>query len=193
MAKSKDSPPDQQPKIRFGGNWIPAHDLWKKMETVTAVMQKIDRFNRKFPELDSADTRDVVPLVRQRLKEIELQMPRNANFSDLTNAAAELLGSLTLEEAIDALAEQHGTRVDVQQLIRLAGEKPYLQSLAREAHEPRQNKVSPEQMAQLWNDLARPAPGGACRPARKLRWRWTRPARRRCPRPRPDPAPATPN
>ena len=77
---SHDAPdePQEQPTIRFGDDWLPAHEAWGKLETANAVADTIDRFNERFPQLASRETRDVVPLVRQRLKDIELRMPEKA-------------------------------------------------------------------------------------------------------------------
>ena len=142
---------DEQPMIRFAGVWVPAHEVWKRMESATVVVEHIERFNSNFPQLSSEKTRDVVPLVRRRLKEIELRMP---------HIAAELLRSKTVDETLDTLADEHGVELGVEQLVHVAGEESYLNSLQREARDLRNNRVSPEQSAQLWNEQGRPAPGG---------------------------------
>lgn len=149
-----------EPMIRFGGQWIPAHDLWNKMETANVIADAIERFNEKFPYLSSADTRDVVPLVRQRLKDIDLRMPGKDNRPDLTPIALRLLESMAPEDVIEVLLENHDTALDMVQLIQLVGEEAYLGSLSREAHEFSLNLISPDQTAELWNETSRPAPGG---------------------------------
>jgi hypothetical protein len=151
---------DDDAKIRFGGEWIPARDAWKKMETATVVVEHIDRFNENFPELASRSTRDVVPLVRQRLKNIELRMPSKAELPDLSNAARELLATLPPEDVLDVLAEQHGAEIDMLGLIQMVGDTVYLEALSREGQEFQMNRISTDQTAQLWNELGRPAPGG---------------------------------
>jgi len=161
MSKTKNEPDhDEDAMIQFGGEWLPAEDVRKKMQTTTMVVDAIDRFNGEFPHLATASTREVVPLVRQRLKEIKLRMPYPGQQQDLAEYAAGLLAILSPEDVIDSLAERHGEHLDMMQLIQLAGEQPYLLALSREAAELEQNMVSPEQTSQLWNDLARPAPGG---------------------------------
>jgi len=149
-----------EPMIRFGGQWIPAHDLWNKMETANVIADAIERFNEKFPHLSSADTRDVVPLVRQRLKDIDLRMPGKDNQPDLTPIALGLLESMAPEDVIEALRENHDAGLDMVQLIQLVGEEAYLASLSREAHEFSLNLILPDQAAELWNETSRPAPGG---------------------------------
>jgi len=157
--KKKDELPEQ-PMIRFDGKWVPAHDVWSKMETANVVADVIERFNNNFPQLANSDTREVVPLVRQRLKNIELQMPARDQRPELGPIAARLLDSMSPEDAIEVMANEHAAQLDLLQLIQLAGEQNYAKSLRREAVECRLNRISPEQTAQLWNDLARPAPGG---------------------------------
>lgn len=152
---------DEQPMIRFAGVWVPAHEVWKRMESATVVVEHIERFNTNFPQLSSEKTRDVVPLVRQRLKEIELRMPhKDEDIADIGDIAAELLRSKTVDETLDTLAGEHGVELGVEQLVHVAGEESYLHALLREARDLRKNRVSPEQSAQLWNELGRPAPGG---------------------------------
>ena len=147
------------PKIRFGGKWTPAHEVWKKMETANAVAAAIERFNKGFPHLSTVETRNVVPLVRQRLKDIELRMPSDG-LPDLAPIAVDLLKTLTPEAALQALTDAYGVKLELHQLVEMAGNAPYIDALAREAVEYEDNRISPEQTAYLWNDAGRPAPGG---------------------------------
>lgn len=163
MSDSKD-----EPMIRFGGELIPAHDAWKKMETATVVVDHIARFNERFPHLSSRNTLDVVPLVRRRLKDIELHIPRKAELPDVGPEAAQLLATAAPEDVLDMLAEKHGMALTLSQLIQLAGEAAYISALLREGMEFDNNSIMPEQTAQLWNELARPVPGGGLWSAKKV-------------------------
>ena len=151
---------EEEPTIRVGNDWIPARDAWKKMETATVVVEAIDRFNENFPHLSSPDTRDVVPLVRQRLKNIQLKLPKRVEGPDFPGEAAKLLESLSPEDVIDVLADKHGLELDLMQLVQMVGESAYIGALGREAVEFQLNRISTDQTAQLWNDARRPAPGG---------------------------------
>jgi hypothetical protein len=168
MAGRSDNDQDE-PTIRFGNEWIPARDAWKKMETATVVVEAINRFNQNFPHLSSPDTRDVVPLVRQRLKDIQLKIPDRAEGPDFAAEATALLASLPPEDVVDAMAEKHGLELDLMQLVQMVGDAAYLRTLVREAAEFRLNLISPDQNAQLWNDARRPAPGGGLWTAQKVR------------------------
>lgn len=154
--------------IRFGGEWLPAHQVWGKMETASVVADAIARFNERFPQLTSAETRDVVPLVRQRLKEIELRMPEKAAPPDHAAVAAALLGAMTPEAVIETLADRHGLALDLKQLLQLAGDEPYTSALRREARILELNRISPDQTAQLWNAAGRPVPGGGLWNAQRI-------------------------
>lgn len=159
----------QAPMIRFGGRWSPAHEVWNKMETATFVAAAIERFNAMFPHLSSAETRDVVPLVRQRLKDVELRMPSNPpDLPDPGPVATDLLATQTPERALQALREEHGMELDLLQLVQLVGERPYADALTREAEEYREKRVSPDQTARLWNDAGRPGPSGGLWTAHKI-------------------------
>jgi hypothetical protein len=65
-------------KIRLGGQWLPADEVWRKVETATVAADAIERFNTRFPELSTAETREVVALVRERLADIAPQLPDRA-------------------------------------------------------------------------------------------------------------------
>lgn len=161
-----DKPAD--PMIRFGGEWTPAHEVWKKMETATVVAAAIQRFNEHFPNLSTDETRAVVPLVQKRLKNIELRMPpRDGGLPDLGPVVNALLDEHTPEGALEALRERHGVQLELQHLIQLAGQA-YVEALNREATEFEANRVLPEQTAELWNDTGRPAPGGGLWTAAKV-------------------------
>lgn len=169
MPNQKKGATIEEPMICFGGEWIPAHDVWKKMETTTVVVDAIARFNEHFPHLASADTRNVVPLVRQRLKDIELRMPtRNSELPDLSGVATELLRAMPAEDVIDTLHDKHGVTLTLGQLIQLVGDKAYIEALRHEAAEFEMNRISAEQTAQLWNDAGRPAPGGGLWSGKKI-------------------------
>lgn len=158
----------EEPLIRIGEHWVPAHEAWQKLETATAVTEIIDRFNQRFPELSTPVTREVVPLVRQRLKAIALRMPQRQVIRELGAVATKLLHRHRPEEALAILREQHDQDIDLVGLVALAGEGPYLDSLRKEAREYTANKILPEQTAAIWNDMHRPAPGGGLWNRRKV-------------------------
>ena len=168
MAHRKTHAKTAEPVIRFGGEWIPAHDLWEKMATTNAIANVIERFNKEFPHLSSSHSRDVVPLVRQRLKDIDLRMPDEDAQPDLGEVVIGLLESMSPEQAITILRDQYDTEMDIGELMNLAGEEAYVSALLREARKYSVNQISPEQTAELWNDAGRPTPGGGLWTAKKV-------------------------
>jgi len=159
QASEENAPKD--PMIKVAGVWIPAHEAWARMEIVTEVTDKIERFNNKFPNLSTESTREVVPVVRQRMKDVALRMPRKApDAPDFATRAGDLLDQMSPEEVLDNIQEEFGESLSLRDLISLAGEAAYIGALIREAQDYRANAILPEQTAQIWNDMARPAPGG---------------------------------
>jgi len=130
------------------------------MKFATDIVNSIERFNQRFPRLSTQNTLDVVPLVRQRLREISLRMPENDEPIDPGELLGQLLEEMSPEDAIVALRRRTGQAIDLRELISLAGEEAYSAALAREAEDFRSNSISPEQTAQIWNESGRPLPGG---------------------------------
>ena len=53
MANEKPDRATAEPMIRFGDSWLPAHQIWHKMEVANMATDAIERFNAKFPHLDA--------------------------------------------------------------------------------------------------------------------------------------------
>ncbi len=137
--------------IQLDGKWVPAHEAWAKMEVASEVADAIECFNRKFPNLSTDSTREVVPVVRQRLKDVQLRMPKKPQDApDLGPVAFDLLARMSPEEAVESIQRDFDQALSLLDLISLAGE----------ADEYRVNAILPEQTAQIWNEMKRPAPGG---------------------------------
>lgn len=139
---------------------MPAHEVWSKIETLQSVATAIERFNEEFPDLATLTTREVVPIVRDRLKQVRLRMPGREAPANNQAVASGLLQTLSPEQVVERLQEDHGLQIDLAQLVQLVGEHPYRNALQREALELHKNRISAEQMAELWNDARRPVPGG---------------------------------
>ena len=151
---------DLNPKIRFNGEWIPAHKAWASFATAMSIAENIERFNQRWPNLATDATRTIVPKVREQLKLIELYMPERKEAStDLGKTAAKLLVDLGPEETIERIRDEFGQELDLQALVNIAGFPIYLKALSNEVRTLRRNQVSSEQTAKLWNELGRPAPG----------------------------------
>jgi len=150
----------EEPEIRFGEAWIPAHQAWKKMEIASTTADFIERFNQKYPHLSCELTRSVVPEVRHRLKNVEVRTGQPKQQPDIVKVAGELLLTLSPEEVVDRIEAEFGEAMTLNELIALAGEESYQQAMQREAHDFAANRISADQTAQVWNEMGRPAPGG---------------------------------
>ena len=168
MASKKSNRDPAEPMIRFGETWLPAHQIWHKMDIANMAADAIERFNANFPHLASAETRDVVPLARRHLTGIELHEPSRDTQPELAGIARGLLESMSPEDVTETLGDKYDAQLDLPQLIQLVGEAAYSEALSREAHRCVLNRVSPEQTATLWNELGRPAPSGGLWTATKI-------------------------
>lgn len=164
--KKPDAP--QEPLIRLGEYWIPAHMAWKKMETASVVADVIDHYNTHFPHLASQLTLSTVPLVRKRLKDVQLRIRKPVEQVDVGSIAQALLEEMAPEDVLDELLSAHKQELNLRELIALAGEEPYLRSLQREATDYLANQITPDQTAQIWNEMERPPPGGGLWSQRKV-------------------------
>jgi hypothetical protein len=161
--------PQKEPLIKIAGKWVPAHKAWAQMEFAQEVADMIDHFNSRHTALSTESSRETVPIVRQRLKDIALRMPRREQDApNLATIVSESLAQMSPEDVVDQLREQYGQEISLRDLIALAGEKAYEEALAREANECQANRILPEQTAQIWNDMARPVPGGGLWSAKKV-------------------------
>jgi len=62
------------PKVRLGDTWVPAHRIWKVVESITTAADLVEKFNADRAELTTPVTRDVVDMVRTRIRDMELAM-----------------------------------------------------------------------------------------------------------------------
>jgi len=62
------------PKVRLGDTWVPAHRIWKVVESITTAADLVEKFNADRTELTTPVTRDVVDMVRTRIRDMELAM-----------------------------------------------------------------------------------------------------------------------
>lgn len=146
--------------IRVGDEWIPTSEALEKIRAATAAVDHLDRLNDDFPQLASEQTREIVPIVRQRLRDFELLTRQLIAHPDLGLIAIGLLATQSPETVLETLAKEHDVNINLRQLVAVAGEPAYLGALAREARELNERRVSSEQTARLWSEFGRPAAGG---------------------------------
>ena len=155
-------PQDLQPSIRFGGEDIPAHQVWPKTKLLYGVNEFLARINEQMPEFATDETIAVVVEVRRRLKSIEVAMPRRFQPTpEMEKDARELLKPMSVEEALERFNTDHQISMSISDFVELIGSRTYYDALREEAREWEINKILPSQTAEIWNEQDRPAPGDA--------------------------------
>lgn len=150
-----------QPTVRIAGKWIPTHRIWKMLETVNTATDLVERYNDENPDHASSITIDAVTAVRERLKALQMSLPTSEEETrDPAEVAGELLKTMPPEDVIATLEQEHGVKANMQGLITLVGEEVYVESMRDEANEYIANMITPDQIAELWNELHRPSPNG---------------------------------
>ena len=132
-----------------------------------ACADRLEYLNNLFPDLATPTTTEGVIHWRQyrsRLPNLDIagELPRETQHAiDLRSIAIGLLQQHSLEDVLEMLKEEQAVELTLPELVQLIGRKDYLTVLKREFRELLKNAISFEQIAALWNDLERPAFGGA--------------------------------
>lgn len=142
-------------------------DNSKLIDALEDCADQLERLNNSYPKLASEASQEGVQQWRERKGEIHLVMKEIQKRQgvemvvDTGKIARELLVSHSIEETLDLLLQDHGVEMDVKTLVKMVGKQPYLGSLKKEVSFLHNNGISNEQIAELWNELSRPGPGGA--------------------------------
>ena len=78
----------------------------------------------------------------------------------LAQTAIDLLQEYQMDDVMEMLAEKFSIEMDYHQFIGLVGKTRYRHALRNESKELQKNSISFEQMADLWNNMGKPAMGG---------------------------------
>ncbi len=119
---------------------------------------------QQFPHLATSDIKAVVDnwgSFKQRRCSIETTKPEHKMIDQelLLHTAIRLLEDHQMEDVIELLCDQFSLEMDYSRFIGLIGKTRYRQALRHEARELQSNSISFEQMADLWNSMAKPAFG----------------------------------
>jgi hypothetical protein len=151
---------DKDYKVWFAGSEIPVFQAWEKLDVANQALEVLERFNEKRAQLATELTLRTAEEVRRRLSEIEILLPEKGQTDDsLEQKVRALLLHNSPEGVIDVLRRDHNVECDLNGLIQLGGTEAYLASLTNEAGMFLQNAISVDQIAELWNEAKRPAPG----------------------------------
>lgn len=86
--------------------------------------------------------------------------PRIIPENDYVEAAKQLIGAMSVDEALRMLKADYDNPLDLTRLVELVGEEAYLGALAREAKDLSANMIAADQIAELWNETHYPSPVG---------------------------------
>ena len=146
--------------VRFAGVEIPAHMAWKKIEVLNTAADNLERLNEAYPHLATEFSHEILGIVRKRLKEAVSDVAKPVQIDDsYIEFLKEQIKKNAPEDCIDNLRSAYNVDINIHDLIYHVGEVNYMESMIREAELYRENKILPEQTAELWNQMGRPAPG----------------------------------
>ncbi len=142
---------------------------------------RLDRLNQLFPDLATPVTLDGVSMWQETKKRAdekveagssgqpdaqveipqqELVQPPVEEPIDLRKACLELLQNNGLEDVQDILSQERGIDLPMHELVDTIGKELYIAVLKRDVKQLSENAISYDQIANLWNELGRPALSG---------------------------------
>ena len=139
-------------------------------QALDACAERLDSLNRSYPELASPISQGAVEQWHQTKVSLGLNpgpcedlesQDKNSDDSlhEARKRAIELLESNGLEEVQDILQTEHALTLNMPKLVQLIGNTAYRGALKKDAELMLHNAITYEQIANLWNDLERPAFG----------------------------------
>jgi hypothetical protein len=141
---------------------------YKVQQALNACAERLDSLNQSFPDLASPTTEEAVSQWN-RIKVslgLNLETSRDSESQEKDSEdpgyesrklAIELLENNGLEEVRDILQTEHALTLNMPKLVQLIGNAAYRDALKKDAEQMLQNAITYEQIANLWNDLERPA------------------------------------
>ncbi len=135
------------------------------IEEVREAVAQLKKLTRDFPKLSSRHVKQAIETWNEEMFEkgeliwLEKQRKRMER-SALEDRAVELIRNQFVDDVLDKLISEFDREIDFHGLLDLCGRDRYIAALRREAIELKQNSVSPEQTAELWNSAHKPSLGG---------------------------------
>ena len=135
------------------------------IEVAREAVTQLTRLTRDFPRLSSRHVRAAIENWDEEMfRKGEIiwleKVRKKQERSDMEQRAEALLETHHVDDALDMLNAEFARELDYYALIDLGGRDRYIAALRREAIELKQNAISPELTADLWNSIGKPAVGG---------------------------------
>ena len=136
------------------------------IETAREAVTQLKRLTHDFPRLSTRHVKQAIETWNEEMFQkgelIWLEKQRRRTERNALEArAAELIENHHTDDVLDRLITEFDQDIDFYGLLDLCGREKYIAALRREAIELRANAISPEQTADLWNSVDKPAIGGA--------------------------------
>jgi hypothetical protein len=135
------------------------------IEVAREAVSQLRRLTRDFPALSSSHVRHAIETWNEEMfrkgEIIWLERERRKiEKTALENRAVELIEHQMVDDVLDLLNGEFSKQLDYRDLIDLVGRDKYIAAMRREAIEMKQNFISSEQTAELWNGQGKPSVGG---------------------------------
>ncbi len=135
------------------------------IDTAREAVSQLKRLTHDFPRLSTRHVKRAIETWNEEMFQkgeliwLEKQRKR-LERSAMELRAQELIEVNLVDDVLDRLIAEFNREIDFFGLIDLCGREKYIAALKREALELKQNFISPEQAADLWNAAGKPAAGG---------------------------------
>jgi len=137
-------------------------------QALDACAERLDSLNQSFPDLASSISKEAVAQWNRTKVSLGLNLASSDDSEsqeedsenplyEARKLAIELLQNNGLEEVLDILQTEHALTLNMPKLAHLIGNTAYRGALKKDGVQMLQNAITYEQIANLWNDLERPA------------------------------------
>ena len=141
---------------------------YRLQQALNACAERLDSLNQSFPDLASSITEEAVAQWNRTKVSLGLNLEPSHDsesqkgesqdpWREARNLAIALLENNGLEEVRDILQTEHALTLNMPKLVHLIGNAAYRDALKKDGKQMLQNAITYEQIANLWNDLERPA------------------------------------
>jgi hypothetical protein len=135
------------------------------IEGAREAVTQLRRLTKDFPHLSSKNVKIAIETWNEEMfRRGEIiwfaKERKRLERSAMESRAEELLEAHLVDDVLDMLNAEFSREMDYHALIDLGGRDRYIAALRREAIELKQNSISPDLTADLWNSIGKPAVGG---------------------------------
>lgn len=147
--------------VRIAGIDVPIHLAWQKIEALNTGAEVLEQLNQKYPHLASDFTCEITSIVRDRIKDCigDAKIPAKADIKLVEFLVEKLEADIDPLDIVDITKREKDVDITLEDLVYIVGEKTYMEAMLRQAKMFHENKILPEQIAELWNQASLPAPG----------------------------------